>query len=79
MSTAQELPDGTLPRPDADGNFIIGPTHKRAPEMTAQEGVPKGTVHNLTMNSTDSKIYPGIAREPKTSGTVDPADPPIWW
>ena len=28
--TAQELPDGTLPRPDVDGNFIIGPTHKRA-------------------------------------------------
>jgi iron(III)-enterobactin esterase len=73
--TAQELPDGTVPRPDADGNFIIGPTHKRAPEMSAQEGVPKGAVHYLTMKSTDSKIYPGIAREPKTSGTVDPNDP----
>ena len=31
---AQELPDGTIPRSDADGNFIIGPTHKRAAEMT---------------------------------------------
>lgn len=73
--TAQELPDGTIPRPDVDGNFIIGPTHKRAVEMTAHEGVPKGTVHNLTMSSADSKIYPGIARQPNTSGTADPADP----
>jgi iron(III)-enterobactin esterase len=72
---AQELPDGTIPRPDVDGNFIVGPTHKRAAEMSAHEGVPKGTVHNLTMSSADSKIYPGIARQPNTSGTVDPADP----
>jgi enterochelin esterase family protein len=72
---AKELPDGELPRPNVDGNFIIGPTHQRAPEMTAHDGVPKGTVHELTMKSSDSKIYPGIAREPKTFGTVDPNDP----
>jgi len=72
---AQELPDGTIPRADADGNFIIGPTHKRAAEMTAHAGVPRGTVHDLIMRSADSKIYPGIARQPNTSGTVDPADP----
>jgi iron(III)-enterobactin esterase len=71
---AQELPDGTIPRADAGGNFIIGPTHKRAAEMTAHDGVPQGTVQNLTMNSADSKIYPGIARQPNTSGTVDPND-----
>ncbi len=72
---AKELPDGTIPPADADGNFIIGPTHQRASEMSAHEGVPKGTVHDLTMSSADSKIYPGIARQPNTSGTVDPADP----
>jgi iron(III)-enterobactin esterase len=72
---AQELADGTVPRPDADGGFIIGPTHKRAAEMTVQDGVPQGTVHTLTMSSADSKIYPGIARQPNTSGTVDPNDP----
>ncbi len=27
---AKELPDGSVPPADADGNFIIGPTHKRA-------------------------------------------------
>src|SRR5206468_11592045 len=59
---------------DADGNFIIGPTHNPAPEMTVQEGVPQGTVSTFTMSSTDSKIYPGIARESGTFGTVDPTD-----
>ena len=28
-----------------------------------QDGVPQGTVFNFTMNSADSKIYPGIARD----------------
>jgi iron(III)-enterobactin esterase len=64
-----------VPPADADGNFIIGPTHNPAPEMTVKDGVPQGTVHNFTMNSTDSKIYPGIAREQGTFGTPDPTDP----
>ena len=73
--TARELPDGAVPPPEADGNFIIGPTHAPAPEMVVQEGVPQGTIYNFTMSSADSKIYPGIARDPGTFGTVDPADP----
>ena len=73
--TAKELPDGTVPPSDADGNFIIGPTHTRAPEMMVQTNVPQGTVYNLTMSSADSKIYPGIARQPNTFGTMDLADP----
>jgi enterochelin esterase-like enzyme len=72
---ARELPDGTIPPADADENFIIGSTHNRAPEMIVQTNVPQGTVYNFTMSSTDSKIYPGIAREPHTFGTVDPTDP----
>ena len=43
--------------------------------MTVQEGVPQGTVHTFTMNSADSKIYPGIARDAGTFGTADPTDP----
>ena len=35
----------------------------------------QGTVYEFTMSSADSKIYPGIAREPNTFGTPDPADP----
>ena len=73
--TAKELPDGAVPSPTADGNFIIGPTHTPAPEMTVQEGVPQGEVFNFTMESADSKFYPGIAREPNTFGRPDPADP----
>ncbi len=72
--TATELPDGVNPPVDADGNYILGPTHKRAPEMTAQEGVPKGAVFDFTMKSVDSKIYPGIARVPNTFGQIDPSD-----
>ena len=72
---AKELPDGAVPPANADGNFIIGPTHTPAPEMTVQPGVPQGTVIEFTMNSTDSKLYPGIARDPGTFGTADPNDP----
>jgi enterochelin esterase-like enzyme len=73
--TATELPDGAIPQADTDGNFIIGPTHNPASEMTVQDDVPQGTVYDFTMNSADSQIYPGMAREANTFGTVDPADP----
>jgi enterochelin esterase family protein len=73
--TAKELPDGTVPPVDADGNFIIGPTHNLAPEMAVNDGVPHGTVYNFTMSSADSKTYPGIARQPGTFATPDPSDP----
>jgi iron(III)-enterobactin esterase len=73
--TATELPDGAVPPADVDGNFIIGPTHNAAPEMTRQDDVPQGTVYELTMSSADSKIYPGIARDRGTFGTPDPNDP----
>ena len=73
--TAKELPDGENAPPTIDGNFILGPTHNAAPEMTAQDSVPHGDVFNFTMQSTDSKIYPGIKRDDGTFGTVDAADP----
>jgi enterochelin esterase-like enzyme len=72
---AKELPDGAVPPADADGNFILGPTHPPAPEMTVQTNVSQGTVYNFTMNSAESKMYPGIARDASTFGTPDPADP----
>src|SRR5581483_2554604 len=53
--TAKELPDGEVPAPDVDGNFIIGPTHNPAPEMAVKEGVPQGAVYEFTMESKDSK------------------------
>jgi enterochelin esterase-like enzyme len=41
----------------------------------SRTNVPHGNVFEFTMNSADSKIYPGIAREPHTFGTPDPTDP----
>jgi enterochelin esterase-like enzyme len=73
--TAKDLPDGAVPSIKTDGNFILGPTHNPAPEMAVQEGVPQGDVYNFTLESTDSKIYPGIAREPGTFARPDPDDP----
>lgn len=72
---AKELADGTLPPPNRDGNFILGPTHEPAPEMQVHDDVPHGTVTELTMTSAESKFYPGIAREPGTFGTPDPEHP----
>jgi enterochelin esterase-like enzyme len=72
---AKELPDGEVPPVDANGNFIIGPTHNRAPEPAEKKGRLAGKVFNLTMKSSDSKMYPGIARDADTFGTPDPKDP----
>ena len=72
---AKELPDGAIPSADVDGNFVIGPTHNPAPETLVQHSVPQGTIIDFAMSSSDSKIYPGIARDAGTSGTPDPTDP----
>ena len=74
--TAKELPDGAVPPANADGNFIIGPTHNPAPEMSPPPGTPQGTIVEFTMSSADSKFYPGIARDPGTFGTPTPPTPP---
>jgi len=72
---AKELADDANAPSDADGNFILGPTHTPALEATVHEGVPQGQVIEFEMKSVDSKIYPGIARDANTFGTSDPADP----
>jgi enterochelin esterase family protein len=72
---AVELPDGAVPSAGQDGNFILGPTHRPAPEL-APAGQPlHGRVVEFTMRSEESRYYPGIAREPGTFGTPDPANP----
>jgi iron(III)-enterobactin esterase len=82
---ARELPDGQLPAADADGNFILGPTHATATELGtfAADPVQRGStptfahgrVVTFTMSSAESKLYPGIARVPDVRGTADPNDP----
>ncbi|MFP5204824.1 MAG: alpha/beta hydrolase [Acidobacteriota bacterium] len=82
---ARELPDGQVPSPKEDGNFIIGPTHTPAPELAAYAALPRGAdprsvlrhgrVVEFIMTSAESKIYPGIARDAGTFGTPDPHNP----
>ena len=59
-------------RPPARGTdqaeSTIGPVYADAPELTVADGMPRGVVSEFTMNSADSKIYPGIAKN--QPGTV---------
>ena len=75
FATAKDLPDGANAPADSDGNFVLGPTHDPASEASAHDGVPHGSIYEFTMNSADSKLYPGIARDPGTFGTPDPNAP----
>ncbi len=56
QAPADEKPTGAL----ADGDFKIAPPYKDAPELTIKDDVPKGTLHEFTMTSEESKIYPGL-------------------
>ncbi len=71
---ATRLPDSVLPGPDQDGNFILGPTHVSSPETLFSPNVPHGTVTEFTLSSTDSKAYPGIARDAGSFGIPDVND-----
>lgn len=75
MVAAKDLPDGTLPPAKEDGDFVLGATHDPAPESVAHDGVPQGVVQQFTMNSADSRYYPGIRRDPSTFGQPDPDYP----
>ena len=71
---ATELPDGQVPPVEADGNFILGPTHTPSPEMSpVGEGAPKGTIYKFTLRSTESKFYPGIVRDQPVPAAGGPA------
>ena len=45
-----------------NGDFTIGPDYAPAPETLVRPGVPAGVVHAFTMESRDSRLYPGIRR-----------------
>ncbi len=54
----------------ADGDYSIGPDYVVAPEETVRPNVPQGKVIKFTMDSKDSKFYPGIAQ--RAPGEVVP-------
>ena len=72
-SNPTEAAPGANPPLSIEGNFLIGPTYVDAPELKVVEGVPQGKVTQFSMESTNSRFYPGIAR--KAFGTVDPNNP----
>jgi enterochelin esterase-like enzyme len=73
---ATELPDGQLPSPRQDGNFIVGPTHPEAPEMVERAGVARGRIVTFTMTSAESRIFPGQVRDESVyEAPADPSDP----
>jgi hypothetical protein len=79
---ATELPDGQVPPVEADGNFIIGPTHKPALEMSPVQGdVPKGEIFKFRLTSAESKFYSGIARDtaPGAAGPGAVSSHPAPW
>ena len=51
-----------------EAESTTGPDYADAPETKVQDGVPKGKVEEFTMDSKDSRIYKGIAKDKK--GTV---------
>lgn len=59
--------------PLVPGNFVIGPDYTPAPELLPKDGVPVGRVTQFTLESKDSRFYPGIARD--VFGTPDPNNP----
>jgi enterochelin esterase family protein len=44
------------------GDYIMGPDYTDAPELKRREDVPHGQVFHFVMDSAESKIYPGIAK-----------------
>ena len=72
--TATELPDGAVPDPSQNGNFIIGPTHSPAPELADPDRALDGTVVEFTMSSEDSKYFPGIARKRRLAPDARPGE-----
>ncbi len=49
--------------------FVLKPPYNPSPELTVKEGVPRGTIHEFVMKSSESKIYPGIGRTSETAPT----------
>ncbi len=67
---ASPLPKAADQSQLAEGDFKIGPPYADAPELILKDDVPKGTVSEFTMDSHDSKIYPGLNGPYKRKGAV---------
>jgi iron(III)-enterobactin esterase len=70
MGSAQNATKGQQPvkaaqlGPLDDGSVTIGPSYTPAPELTARQGVPKGTMKTFVLSMKESKVYPFDAKNP---------------
>jgi enterochelin esterase-like enzyme len=55
---------GVNPPAGAEGDFLIGPEYRPAPELTPDASLPQGRIVTFMMSSTDSRLYPGITKVP---------------
>jgi enterochelin esterase-like enzyme len=62
LAHADDAKKASPTRQTDKSEFVIGPDYADAPELTVHDDVPKGMVYEFTMDSKDSKIYPGIAK-----------------
>jgi iron(III)-enterobactin esterase len=69
--TFTRIPSGNPPA-TAEGEFVIGPEYAAPSELAVKDGVPAGTVTQFTMDSKESRFYPGIARD--AFGKPDPTN-----
>jgi iron(III)-enterobactin esterase len=51
-----------------DGDYAQSPPYANAIELTPKTDIPKGKLYQITMESTDSKLFPGISKT--TPGVV---------
>ena len=54
------LADSSPTKVPTERESVIGPDYSPALEMTRLPNVPEGQIHEFTMKSTESKIYPGL-------------------
>jgi enterochelin esterase family protein len=45
-----------------EGDYLLNPPYADSPELTPRDNVPKGKIYNFVMDSHESKLYPGIAK-----------------
>ena len=68
---AKELEDGAVPSPKEDGNFIIGPTHNPAPEMTVKVTCHRERFTTSRWNPPTASFIPALrAKQEPSPGPI---------
>jgi iron(III)-enterobactin esterase len=71
MATLMDLP--AYASGLGDGDYSVGPDYTPAPETLQRDDVPHGKIVHFTMNSADSRFYPGTAPFQRAAAVYVPA------